>query len=56
MTIQLQDLFVPRLFDRAIEAVKIVAHWDPDSDSYKTPATAQSLSALIKAWCAMVKS
>ncbi|XP_074113924.1 uncharacterized protein LOC141536985 [Cotesia typhae] len=54
--VQFSDLFIPRLFDRAVEAIKVVAHWDFDLGYYKTPATAQSLSALVKACCSMVKS
>lgn len=45
---ELKDIFKPNLFDKCIQALRTVAHWDETLMWFKTPAVAQNLTSLIK--------
>lgn len=55
-TLQLQDMFVPALYNRCIEALRDVATWDMSTGKFLHPVTAQNLPAIIKATCDMARS
>ncbi|XP_074112130.1 uncharacterized protein LOC141535868 [Cotesia typhae] len=55
-SLQLQDMFVPGLYNRCIEALRHIASWDIYQGYFKHPVTAQYLSALIKSTCNIARS
>ncbi|XP_029159005.1 uncharacterized protein LOC114931205 [Nylanderia fulva] len=45
---EFKDIFKPQNFDKAIDSLRKVAHWDLNIMWFRTPAVAQNLTTLIK--------
>lgn len=45
---EFKDIYQPQNFDKVIEAIRKVAHWNENIMWFDTPAVAQSLTTLIK--------
>lgn len=45
---EFKDIFKPQNFDKAVDSLRKVAHWDLNIMWFRTPAVAQNLTTLIK--------